>query len=183
MNKLVLFGFLALMLTQINLFQQSAEANSMIPMDEPSPRPSSSTTPSAPAGPELKQVHFVIECTASDSGNDGGSCGGSDGVGCRKIRIYSEFEKMVTIQGGEYADSSAYPFNPLFEIEANGSWIQKGYGLRFTEILGTRIQSEIGSYPALVLPRGALNAYPHSVDGKLELGFSTVAAKCFIFSR
>jgi hypothetical protein len=105
-----------------------------------------------------------------------------------------EFVLLRTIDGGEVQDDSTDSNNPQMQVSCDGTSIFGPSGThRFTDLLGTRIQGQMGPNPALLLPRGALHTgAEHDTSGShysqsmLELrgedGPSRAYGKCFIWT-
>jgi len=124
--------------------------------------------------------------------NDGNGGGGNHRA--RRCTVAAKFNKNVTIDGGEVQDDSTDSNNPQMQVSCDGTSIFGPSGThRFTDLLGTRIQGQMGPNPALLLPRGALHTgAEHDTSGShysqsmLELrgedGPSRAYGKCFIWT-
>ena len=104
----------------------------------------------------------------------------NDSVKCEAGAV---FEKLVTDDGEEIHDNSENLSNPRFEVACDKKTLFNGSAHRFTDAAGTRIQAEIGPYPAVVLPRHALREGHRYEASVLELaGGATLHGYCFIYT-
>lgn len=140
-------------------------------------------------------------------GNDQVSGSGCDGKNCKKIKnscfnVYcsfkkdkddknneeyscqaaAQFDKAIFEDGKEVEDNSDVSNNPTFEIECKDNKIFNGTAHRYTDSQGTRIQAQVGPFPALVLPRGALHDGHGYAVTVLELGDVSLRGSCYLYT-
>lgn len=106
--------------------------------------------------PKKREACFTAFCSFQDLNQP---------PGFQNCRAAATFNKAVTVTGGEVVDDSDPSNNPQFEVVCDDSVIYNNSALRFTDLLGTRIQAEAGPYPALLLPRGALHSGANFTSG------------------
>jgi hypothetical protein len=94
----------------------------------------------------------------------------------------ARFVKWVTNEGEEIFDDSEHPFNPEFEVECDEDLLFNEGARRFTDRLGTRIQSQTGPYPATLLPRGALHDGHRYEISTLEMGDEILRGYCYLYT-
>ncbi len=92
------------------------------------------------------------------------------------------FWKDVSDSGKEIGDNSIQGNNPDFEVECDKSRIFNSSGHRYTDFMGTRIQAQIGPWPAITLPHGALADGHRYVLSDLELGAEKYRGFCYIYT-
>ncbi|OFZ19480.1 MAG: hypothetical protein A2X94_09020 [Bdellovibrionales bacterium GWB1_55_8] len=115
-----------------------------------------------------------------------------NGSGLKSCKVAARFDKLVTIDGGEVTDDSIHPDNPELEVSCDDKLVYNNSARRFTDLLGTRIQGQMGPHPAITLPRGALHAGSGETSGRhiapsvLELdtgrGFERARGTCYIWT-
>lgn len=108
--------------------------------------------------PKTKDVCFNLVCYYVDHKNP---------KGYRNCKASAVFDKAVTLDGGEFRDDSTSKNHPQFEVACDDlSPYHSNSALRFTSLLGTRIQAQTGPHPAISLPRGALHSGPDGFSGE-----------------
>lgn len=99
-----------------------------------------------------------------------------------KCQAAAVFRKWVTAEGDEIADKSAFPQNPMLEVECDQRVLHNNGARRFTDALGTRIQAQAGPYPAILLPRKALREGHRYEPSALELDGQHLRGYCYIYT-
>jgi hypothetical protein len=120
--------------------------------------------------PKPREVCFNVYCQFKKSDSSEQKC-----------HAASRFIKAVNDDGSEIEDTATPDSFPVLEIECDERVIYNNGGHRFTDFTGTRIQSEAGPYPALVLPKGALREPHHMSTARLELEEETYRGECYIY--
>ena len=145
--------------------------------------------PDGNCNPPTKSICFNLVCHYNFPGEGPDQGQHREGKSCK---VAARFEKLVTIDGGEVTDDSTHPNNPELEVSCDNKMVYNNSAHRFTDLLGTRIQGEMGPHPAITLPRGALHAGAGESSGShvaasvLELdtgrGFERARGTCFIWT-
>ena len=100
----------------------------------------------------------------------------------QKCKAASVFTKSVYLDGNEVRDNSESPLNPELQVECDGAVIQNGSAHRYTDSMGTRIQSLTGPYPAILLPRKALRDGHRYVASSLEFDGESMEGYCYLYT-
>lgn len=107
-------------------------------------------------------------------------------VPIRHCEIKSTFTKAVSLQGGEVADSTSTGSPIGFSIQCDGVPLFGISGVRYTSLLGTRVDSvaPVTQFPSFTLPRGALHTGQHVSRSSLEIVLGStlyrLEGKCYI---
>jgi hypothetical protein len=119
-----------------------------------------------------KEVCFNVYCNYARE----------DRYGFEKCKAVSVFKKLVAADGDEIQDVSRRPQNPQLAIECDSRVIFNNSGRRYTDYLGTRIQAETGPYPAILLPKHALEEGRRYVNSSLELDGQFLKGYCYLYT-
>ncbi len=100
-----------------------------------------------------------------------------------KCEAAAKFTHAVTVNGLEVKDESVSPFNPIFEVKCDDEVFFNGVGRRFTDFIGTRIQTLNTPFPAIVLPRNSLEEGHRFEDSFLELEEQRLEGFCYTYTE
>lgn len=101
----------------------------------------------------------------------------------KKCDSAARFSKQVNGSGSERLDESSFSRHALFVVECDGDTIFDGKARRFMDSGGTRIQPDLGPFPAIVLPAGSLANGHRRIDSWLELRDSIVHGSCYLYTE
>lgn len=148
------------------------------PAPQPVPEPAMRPAPHSGTDPLSRELTFNVYCRF-DIPFDAAE---RRIEGVRRCYAGARFEKIVSVDGAEFADDSTYPRNPAFEVECDGARVYTAAARRFTDRDGTRIQAQGGAYPALLLPEGTLASGRRKVSATLELRDFALEGSCLVYT-